>query len=249
MKKTISLILIFCIMLTFSLSAVANTDVDDISNGLSREIIIKLENYVSIVDGLLYFDISQARHDGNYSGKELGKMQVIIAHMNQLIRSGDLTVGISHGENEIGIKSWGPGPITETTRMTFCLSKNEVRNAITEINNNEAAGLKNLLITGAASLLGFSALFGVVTTIGGIQYATAEYFLGSGSDLKNTLEYRVQYMNENQYLVVNMSMANEWRSISSWLNKDMPHKVYMLYVVNSWITNYKVNGAELLNYL
>jgi len=252
MKKIVSLLIVFSMVFTFALNAFGQTEIDksDTPSGLSTETINQLvDEYVTVKsDGLLEFHIQQARKS-KIPNSTLKIMQDIIDDVNVRISNEDLIMGSLYSEETIDVKNLSIGPWTEPTRMTYCLRKRDAIDLADDLRAQGYGALKAYIYSNALTALGFSKFFSVPAAVASTVLSTTSLLGNTTSGLSDEIDSQVRYMNDNQYLVMNISIQNEWQTLGDWMNEKSPHKSYFLYVVDSWITNYKVDGDGLLEYL
>ncbi len=56
-------------------------------------------------------------------------------------------------------------------------------------------------------------------------------------------------MNSNNYVVLNVRVENVWKTFSGWLNENAPDEMNYIKFLNYTITNYRVPGGDLKDYL
>lgn len=67
--------------------------------------------------------------------------------------------------------------------------------------------------------------------------------------LQQALNDAAWEMNSNNYVVLNVRVENVWKTFSGWLNENAPDEMNYIKFLNYTITNYRVPGGDLKDYL
>jgi len=261
MRRIISFVLIICMLSIVGVSAQIHSDSVYGNVPLSPDTINELEKHVSLSkDGSLYLEVEQAEKSG-HNKTELTKMQDILNMMNEKIANDEISIGQSKNvekvekTGEIQPENWSPTPIVEHEQVYLTLSKSETEILRDDLDARGFSDIEDFLITAGLTTSGIllSSFFGaplVITNsiaVGGVFFAATQV-VGPYGPLVDELSDSLENMNSNEYVLLELDIANQWNTLSSWVDEQPPHEMNYSGFLSKRYTTWRVPTSNLANY-